>query len=333
MIKVAVTDYSFASLDVETDILRPLGCEMAAQKRFTNAAELASLVADADHVITQFAPVTAEVVAAMRKAKVIVRYGVGVDNVDLDAARSRGIPVCNVPDYCLDEVADHTLALILATTRHVVPHCLGVRRGVWALAAPLAAMKTLADLTVGVVGFGRIGREVVRRLQAFKCRVLVHDPAVPSEIVVANGCAPASLGELLHASDLVTLHCPATARTRGMMNRATLAQMKPGAILINVSRGELVDSAALVESLQRGHLSAAALDVFDPEPIPSDNPVLRMDNVIVSPHNASASAKAAHKLRETVAQTVAKAVRGEPLPNVVNGVASGEASLQPSSRA
>src|SRR5262249_15639058 len=156
---------------------------------------------------------------------------------DLDAARARGIPVCNVPDYCVDEVADHTLALMLATTRQVVPHCLGVRSGRWALAVPLAAMKALCELTVGVIGFGRIGREVVRRLQAFQCRVLVHDPAIPAEQVRVSGCVPAGLEELLRESDLLTLHCPSTAQTRRMINRSALERMRPGAILINVSRG------------------------------------------------------------------------------------------------
>jgi D-3-phosphoglycerate dehydrogenase len=320
MIKVAVTDYSFPTLDIETEILRPLGCDIVAQKRFTGSTELTTLVGDADHVITGFAPLSADVIGAMQKAKVIVRYGVGFDNVDVEAARSRGIPVCNVPDYCLDEVADHTLALILATTRQVVPHCLRVRGGQLGLAGPLTGMKTLAEMTVGVVGFGRIGREVVRRLQAFRCRVLVHDPVVPAETIRGQGCMPAGLEELLGASDLVTLHCPATAYTRRMMNRETLAQMKPGAILINVSRGELVDSTALIEVLRSGHLGAAGLDVFDPEPIPADSPVLRLDNVIVSPHNASCSVNATRRLRETAAHTVARALRGEPLPNVVNGV-------------
>src|SRR5205809_735007 len=161
---VAVTDYSFESLDVERAILEPLGCRVNAWKDKRPPQELAQLVADADAVLTQFAPVTAEVIAAMARARVIVRYGVGVDNIDLDAARARGIPVCNVPDYCIDEVADHTLAFLLAATRQVVPNCLGVRGGQWGLAVPLAQMKALRDLAVGVVGFGRIGREVVRRL-------------------------------------------------------------------------------------------------------------------------------------------------------------------------
>jgi D-3-phosphoglycerate dehydrogenase len=321
MIKVAVTDHSFDNLDPEAAILRPLGCEIVTGRRGAPPEELARLVADADHVITQFAPLNAAVIAAMRRAKVIVRYGVGVDNVDLDAARSRGIPVCNVPDYCMDEVADHTLALLLATTRHVMANGNRVRDGGWGLAVPLPAMKALADLTAGVVGFGRIGREVVRRLRAFKCRVLVYDPAVPAADVRDAGCEPRGLDDLLAESDVVTLHCPSTPQTRALIRRETLARMKPGAILINVGRGDLVDSAALVGALQSGHLAAAGLDVFDPEPVPRDSPLLKMDNVVITAHIASASVKAARRLRETVAGTVARAVRGEPLPNVVNGVA------------
>src|SRR5262249_7422679 len=216
MIKVAVTDYSFDTLDVETDILRPLGCEVVARRK-ASGPELSDLVADADHIITQFAPLRADVVAAMRKARVIVRYGVGVDNVDLEAARSHGIPVCNVPDYCIDEVADQTLALLLATTRNVVPNCLAVRAGQWKLAVPLPAMRTLSELTIGVVGFGRLGRAVTRRLRAFGCRVLVHDPIVPANVISDAGCAPAEFHSLLGESDAVTLHCPSTAQTRRLM--------------------------------------------------------------------------------------------------------------------
>jgi D-3-phosphoglycerate dehydrogenase / 2-oxoglutarate reductase len=320
MSRVVVTDYTFDSLDVERGILEPLGCEIVASKKIPPREELARLVADADQIITQFAPVNAAVIAAMRRAKVIVRYGVGVDNVDLDAARARGIPVCNVPDYCTDEVADHTLALLLATTRQVVVNGNHVRSGAWGLAVPLAAMKALRDLTVGVVGFGRIGREVVRRLHGFKCRVLVHDPVVPEAAVREAGCEPAGLDDLLGRSDVVTLHCPSTAQTRHLLRGDTIARMKPGAILINVARGDLVEPAALIDALKSGRLSAAALDVFDPEPIPADSPVRTMANVIVSAHVASTSARAVRELRRAVAAAVAASVRGEPLPNVVNGV-------------
>lgn len=318
--KIAVTDYSFPDLSVEEEILVPLGHEIVAWKEKTTPAELTQLVADADAVITQFVPVTAEVIRSMQRAKVIVRYGIGVDSVDLDAARERGIPVCNVPDYCIDEVADHTLAFLLATTRQVVQNCVTNRRGSWGLATTLNQMRTLKDLVVGVVGFGRIGREVAARLLAFKCRVLVYDPVVPNSHIIQAGAVPVSLQELLEQSDVVSLHCPSTAQTRGIINCDSLAVMKPGVILINVARGDLVDSDALTESLKSGHVSAAALDVFAPEPIPQDHPVLQMENVVIASHIASCSVPAVRKLRETAAKLAAMAIRGEPLPNVVNGV-------------
>ncbi len=318
--KVAVTDYSFPDLAVEETILRGAGHTLAAWKEKRTPAELASLVGDADAVITQFAPVNAEVIGAMQKARVIVRYGIGVDNVDLEAAKARGIPVCNVPDYCIDEVADHTLAFILATTRQVVPNCVRVQGGTWGLATPLGGMQALRDLTVGVVGFGRIGREVAARLKAFKCRVLVHDPVVAASAITQAGCEAAALDDLFRQADVLSLHCPSTAQTRGMVNATSLTSMKRGAILINVARGDLVDSAALVAALESGQLSAAALDVFAPEPIPADHPILKRDNVIVASHIASCSVPAVRKLRETAAQLAATALRGEPLPNIVNGV-------------
>jgi D-3-phosphoglycerate dehydrogenase len=283
--------------------------------------QLLPLVADADAVLTQFSPVNAQVISAMTKARVIVRYGVGVDNVDLQAARERGIPVCNIPDYCIDEVADHTLAFILAVTRQVVPNCLGVRGGRWSLAVPLAEMKSLRDLTVGVVGFGRIGREVVRRLLPFRGVIHVFDPVVnPIEIESAGAAAAGSLDELLLRSDILTLHCPSTAQTRRMLDAEKLANMKRGSTLINLARGDLVDTSALVEALQSGHLAAAALDVCDPEPIPPGHPLLQMPNVLVAAHVASTSVRAAQMLRETAAGLVAMRLHGEALTNIVNGV-------------
>ena len=320
--KIAITDYSFPSLEIEEGILRPLGHELVAWKEKRTAADLPQLVADADAVITQFAPVNADVIASMTRAKVIVRYGIGVDNVDLAAAKTRGIPVCNVPDYCIDEVADQTLAFLLAVTRQVVPNTLLIRDGNWGLATPLDQMRALRDLTVGVVGFGRIGREVVARLRAFKCKVLVHDPVVNASDIEQAGCKPVTLRELLSQTDVITLHCPSTGETRGLINRQSLAIARQGLILINVARGDLVDSDALTEALQSGHVSAAALDVFAPEPIPADHPIRKMNNVILASHIASCSVPAVRKLRETAANLAATALRGEPLPNVVNGVKS-----------
>jgi D-3-phosphoglycerate dehydrogenase len=258
----------------------------------------------------------------MARAKAIVRYGIGYDNVDCDAAKARGIPVCNIPDYCIDEVADHTLAFILALTRQVAPHTTKVHGGGWGLATGVDGFRTLAAMTCGVVGAGRIGRGVIRRLVAFGGRVLVSDPVVTEADIRALGAEPATLDRLLTESDLVTLHCPSLPQTRGLIGTANLARMKRGVLIVNLSRGDLVDPAALVSALDSGHVAGAALDVFAPEPIPAGHGILGRANVILAPHIASVSPAAVKRLRSGAAELAVMAIRGETLPSVVNGVAS-----------
>ena len=317
--KVAITDSTFGSLDIEEAILRQTGCALAIGQCKTSET-LIELVRDADAVITQFAPVKSDVVAAMQRARVIVRYGIGVDNVDLEAARERKIPVCNVPDYCIDEVADHTLAFILAATRQVVPNTLHVRDGKWGLAGPLAGMRTLRDQVVGIVGFGRIGREVALRLAPFKCRRLVHDPVVDAHTIVAAGCEPVELATLLDSSDLITLHCPSTPQTHRLLNAKTIASLKHGAIVVNLARGDLIETSALVKALQSGHLAGAPRarclrSRTDPrrQSLAADEERRRRLYV------ASTSVKAVRTLRETAAGIAVLALAGKPLPNIVNG--------------
>lgn len=317
--KAVVTDFTFPDLQLEQQILEAADCEVVGRQCKTEQ-ELIQLCADADAVITQFARVNSKVIRAMKRARVIVRYGIGVDNVALGAARARNIPVCNIPDYCLNEVADHTLAFILGSTRQIVPHTLNLRAGNWGMATRLADLKTLCGLTVGVVGFGRIGREVVQRLVPFKCAVLVFDPLVSTEEIERTGARSVTLEKLLQSSDIVTLHCPSLPQTRKMMNQETIRKLKPGAILINAGRGDLVDESALVEALETGRLGAAALDVFEREPIDADSPLLRRSNLIMSPHIAAISPVSVQTLRETAANLVVKALQGELPPNVVNGV-------------
>jgi D-3-phosphoglycerate dehydrogenase len=317
--KIVLTDHAFPDLATEESIAAAAGATLVSAQT-KDPVRLATAVADADAVMTQFAPVNADVIAAMRRARVIVRYGIGVDNVDLAAARARGIPVCNIPDYCIDEVADHTLAFILALTRQVVPQSRLVHEGEWKLAAPPAAFRTLAGMTCGVVGFGRIGRGVVRRLVAFGGRVLVSDPVATPEAVAALGAEAVSLPNLLAESDLVTLHCPSLPETKGMINATTLATAKPGLLLVNLSRGDLVDPDALVSALDSGRVAGAALDVFAPEPIPAGHPILGRANVVLAPHVASVSAAAVHRLRATVATLAVAALAGGPLQSIVNGV-------------
>lgn len=317
--KIVLTDHAFPDLATEEAIATAAGATLVSAQT-KDPALLATAVADADAVITQFAPVNADVIAAMRRARVIVRYGIGVDNVDLAAAKSRGIPVCNVPDYCIDEVADHTLAFILALTRQVAPQSRLVHEGEWKIAAPPAAFRTLAGMTCGVVGFGRIGRGVVRRIVSFGGRVLVSDPVAKPEAVAALGAEAVPLPKLLAESDLVTLHCPSLPETKGMINAKTLAAAKPGLLLVNLSRGDLVEPDALVAALDSGHVAGAALDVFAPEPIPAGHPILGRANVVLAPHVASVSAAAVHRLRSTVATLAVTALAGGPLPSIVNGV-------------
>jgi D-3-phosphoglycerate dehydrogenase len=317
--RVVVTDQAFGNIDVERSIVEAAGGSVVdAQTKVV--AELKAAVADADAVITQFAPVNAEVVGAMRKARVIVRYGIGVDNVDLEAARACGIPVCNIPDYCIDEVADHTLAFILALTRQVVPQSRLVHGGEWKIAGSPASFRTLSGMTAGVVGFGRIGRAVVRRLAAFGGRVLVSDPVAAPAVIAEMGAVAADFDTLIAEADVITLHCPSLPQTRGMINARSLARAKPGLLLVNLSRGDLVDPDAVVAALDSGALAGAALDVFAPEPIPAGHPILGRPNVVLAPHVASASAAAVNRLRTTAAELAVAGLRGQPLPTVVNGV-------------
>lgn len=316
---VAITDYTFPSLELEEAIIRAAGAEIHAGNS-KEIPKLATLVRDADAVITQFAPINAEVIAAMQNARVIVRYGIGVDNVDLEAAKGKGIPVCNVPDYCIDEVADHTLAFILGMTRQVVANTNLIHEGKWGLATPIDQMRNLRDQTVGIVGFGRIGREVASRLAPFKCRRLVYDAFIAPDMIAKAGCESATLETLLAQADIVTLHCPSTAQTKKLLNADSIGRMKRGSLIVNLARGDLIDTSALVAALQSGHIGGAAIDVCDPEPIPANCPLRTLPNVIAASHIASVSPKAVKTLRETAAKLAVMALRGETLPNIVNGV-------------
>ncbi len=321
MPKAVITDYAFDDVEIERTIIEPLGCELKANKSGKDPAALAALVEDADYVITQFAPVNADIIGAMKRCKVIVRYGIGVDNVDLKAAAAKGIPVCNIPDFCTDEVADHTLAMILDLCRRITQNGVKVRNGEWGLAVPIEAMRSLKDQTVGIVAYGKIGREVALRLRPFKCKLIAFDPAVDAAKMRADGVEPVTLDELYAQSDIVTLHCPSTETTRYMINASSIAKMKRGCLFVNISRGTLVRTDDLVAALRSGQIAAAAMDVTDPEPINHDHPIVGMENVIINSHIASASPQAVLKLRTDAAKTVAIAIRRQKLPNIVNGVA------------
>ena len=319
MSKAVITDYTFPDLSIETQILEAADLEVVSGQCKT-PQDLISLTASADYVITQFAPIDADVIKSMSNCKVIVRYGIGYDNVDCETAKRKGIPVCNIPTYCINEVADHTLSFILSMTRQLLANAKYVQNGKWGLGTDLSKMRGLYDSTVGIIGLGRIGQAVAKRLQGFGCRLMAYDPVVNSTQAASISCQLVDLDYLLSNSDIITLHCPSLPTTKNIINHSTLLKMKKGSLLINAGRGDLICADALTEALITGHLAGAAIDVFSTEPVPNDSPLLDMDNVLITSHIASASPQSAKTLRETAAQIVVISSKGESLPNIVNGL-------------
>ena len=245
-----------------------------------SSSQLAALLPGVDGFIAGLDAIDAAALAAADGLRVVARYGVGVDNVDLAAAAARGIVVTNTPGANARSVAELTVALLLLLARPVLRAAAETRAGGW----PRLPGLSLAGKTVGLVGFGAIGRQTARLLAGFDCRLLAYDPLLNEATAAALGVRPAGLDELLAASDFVSLHAPVTPATRGMVDVAFLARMKPGAALVNTARGELVDEAALLGALTSGRLRGAALDAFAAEPPGGDNPLLALPNVIATPH-------------------------------------------------
>jgi lactate dehydrogenase-like 2-hydroxyacid dehydrogenase len=251
--------------------------------------------------------------------KVISNYAVGFDNIDAAEATRRGIPVGNTPDVLTDATADHAFALLMAAARRLAEGDRQVRAGGWKTWEPMGLLGAdVHGATLGIVGFGRIGQAMARRARGFDMRVLFFDPTHPQALDPINGAVKADLDELLGESDFVSLHAPLSERNRGMFNTAAFGNMKNGAILVNTSRGGLVDQAALFDALQSGKLAGAALDVSDPEPLPADHPLLALDNLLITPHIASASRSTREKMSRMAAENVLAGLRGERLPNCVN---------------
>ena len=321
MPKVAITDYeAFEDLRIEKEVLEPLGCEVTGQRAYVGEKELIDLVRDADYVVTLYAPVTKKVIDSMERCKVVVRYGIGVDNIDIKAAAERNIPACNNPDYCIDEVADHTVALVLSLTRKIVMASKKAREGLAPSDATPFNLRVLRGMTIGSIGSGRIGIQTIRRLKPFGCRILVYDPFVDKTTVEKEGCEAKELDELLLASDIVVLQCPCNDSTKHIINSESIAKMKNDAMLVNASRGPLIAGEDLIKALESGKIAAAALDVTEPEPLPLDSPLFKMENVIITNHIAYASDKSMITLRTGAMRPILCSLKGEKICNCVNGV-------------
>jgi D-3-phosphoglycerate dehydrogenase len=313
--KVVLTDYVWESLDVEKKILGDLGELVPLQTKKPD--EFIAQAADCDALLNTYAgPITADVMAKMPKCRIIARYGIGVDTIDLDAATAAGIIVTNNPTYCIEEVAEHTMALLLDSARKVAFYDRLVRAGTWAV-PPGKPLYRLVGRTLGLVGFGNIARQVAVRAAAFGMKVLYADPFVKEGQFSEPG-KKVELPELYRDSDFISVHPPLIPQTRGMINDDAFAKMKPTAVLINCSRGPVVDTAALVRALDTKKIAGCALDTTDPEPLPDPHPLRGRDNVIINPHVAWYSETAMVGLQAGAPGEVRRVLSGEWPVNVVN---------------
>ena len=311
-----ITDHIFDDLSIERDALGP-DIELVDNREYQGEEHLITLVGEADAILSQGAPIGAAVLEAAPRCQVVIRYGVGVDNVDLDAAAKMGIPVCNVPDYGTDEVADQTLTLMLALLRRLPEQVDFVRGGGWGY-EELRPIRRLSTLTLGIYGFGRIARAVARRAQGFGFPVIATDPYIPDSVFDEAGVERVTSEGLLSRADVLALHMPLTEETYHLVDTAALAQMKRGAFLVNTARGGLVDTDALLDALDSGQIAGAAVDVLETEPMPADHPLWKRNRVIITPHLAWYSEESLVRLRQAVAEEARRVLEGNPPKNPVN---------------
>jgi len=312
-----VTDYDFPSLETEESVLRPLGIRLEAF-RWADRATLADVLGRADAVLNQGVPLDADLISVMSRCLLIIRYGVGYDGIDVEAATRAGICVANAPDYGTQEVALHAVSLLLAVHRRLSTFDAALRSHRWPTGPEaVPPIPRLEGLTLGIVGFGRIGRAVAAYAASFGLRRLMADPYVSAAAAQDAGVAFVEYASLLRQSDFVTFHTPLTGETRHLLGEQELRMMKPGAVVVNTSRGGVVDTAALA-AVQRCGQGGGGIDVFEDEPLEARHPLRTAPNTILTPHMAWYSEGALKALQRSVAEDVARASRGEWPRSLVN---------------
>ncbi len=314
--KVVITDYDYGDVDIETAILNDAGADVVALQA-KSEADLFDHARDCAAMINQYARIGRATIERMGRCKVIARYGVGVDIVDVEAATERGILVTNVRDYCTEEVADHAIALWMSLARRLFDYDRATHQGVWKWQSG-QPIRRLRGRTMGIVSFGKIGQAIADRARAFGVEIIAYDPFLPAEEAARRGAELVDKATLLARSDYILMQAPMTPETRHFLSDAEFAAMKPGAILVNTGRGPTVDNAALCRALTAGTLAAAGLDDPEEEPAkraswsPADNPIFSLPNVVVTPHAAYYSEESIRAARETAASEVARALTGRP---------------------
>lgn len=319
----AKTDYAF-----ELEALRPIGAEIV-EIDATGEEDFAAAARDADALYAKGRKITRKIIDGLERCRVIALGSVGVDSVDVAAATARGIPVTNVPDTFIEEVADHTLTLILAAFRRLTMMDRMVREGRWREGRPfLYRYPRLMGQTLGLIAFGHVARAVAVRAKAFGLRIVAHDPFVEELTMSRYGVEPVSLPELLAQADIISMHAPATPSAHRMLREEHFQAMKRTALFVNTGRGPTVDEAALIKALQEGWIAGAALDVLEEEPAAPSNPLLKMDNVILTPHVASASARFDPVRLRRVGHEIALVLTGRWPMSCVNPAVLDKSGLQ-----
>ena len=311
--RILITDRAWPDCKIERDVLRHSDAVIV-EAPDSSMETLCALAADVDIIGSCWAPVTAEVIEAATRCRLICRFGIGLDNIDVDAATRRGMLVTNVPDYCVDEVSDHTLALLLGWIRQIATFDQQIKAGAYNLQSG-RPMRRVSGTTLGLLGLGPIARAVAAKAQALGMRLVAH---TPSGNAYETGCQMLAWDELLQVSDVLSLHAPLTDATRLKINADALRKMRPTALLINTSRGGLVDHDALWDAIRNEQIAGAALDVFDPEPPDLNHPLFADARVLTTPHAAFLSTDSLHDLRTQTAIGMREFLAGNRPANLVN---------------
>ena len=306
---IAVADSPFPNLNPAEAILSELDAELVMADEPTVEGIL-KVASEADGLMVTYGQITVDVIAGLEKCRVIGRFGLGVDNIDIEAATKAGIAVVYVPDYCIDEVSDHAMAMLLNLARKVSFSNSLVQAGRWEMPA-VTPLSRLRGRTLGLAGFGQIPRVVAPKAQAFGLKVIAFDPYIDKDVAAALDVELVDFETLLQTSDYVSIHVPMMPETENLFDADAFAQMKPDALLVNTARGPLVDTEALAKALDAGEIGGAALDVMPVEPPPADSPLLGRDNIILSPHTAFYSVEALDELQTKTARGVVDVLKGE----------------------
>ncbi|KHE72240.1 C-terminal binding protein [Halobacillus sp. BBL2006] len=314
--KVLISDFSYETLIPEKEVLESIGAEVI-EAQCKTEDEVIRAGKNVDGIISQYAPITRKVIETLDRCKVYARYGVGFDTIDVKTATKNGKMVCNVTDYCLDEVSNHAFALMMACARKIVQLNESVKQGTWD-SKIMKPVYRLNGQTLGVIGLGNIPQALAKKAKAFGLHIISYDPFVSHELAASLGVKMVDLQTLCEQSDYISVHPPLNAQTKGLLSDEQFSWMKDSAFVINTSRGPVIDEGALIRALQNGEIAGAGLDVLVTEPIEPDNPLLHMNNVILNPHSAYYSIESELELKRKTAQNVADVLTGKIPTYLVN---------------